>query len=477
MAIKIKKVDVIWGYLGTFLNNGINILILPFVLVLLPSNELGLWYAFTAIAGLALLIDFGFTATLTRNVSYSWSGAESIKKTGVVTNKIAEPNINLFTQVLGASKLIYFITSLIIFIILSTAGTAYINSVAEGSIQKEEYLLAWTVYILAVVTNIYFAYWTPVLKGIGALKEDYQSILIGKVFQLFICIIGLLLGYKLLAVAVAYFVGNLVKRLFARYMFYNYFDIKPKISIIKESRATISEKINTFRIILPSAYKQGVMSISKFFTDKFAVLIVTAFFGLEMAATFGLSMQLFGILGTVATVLYSTFLPYFSQSRISNDSKNAYKFFSIAVGTQSLIILLGGLAMILIANPLLDFIGSKSTMLSFYPALLLLIFFFIHYNQNIFVSFIITSNKMPMFRAYYISAILAVTLQYASVYYFDSFGVWSVIVPLLIVECAYNAWKWPLYVFKEFKVTPYQFYSDAIKNIIIKFTNRERLIS
>ena len=477
MVIRIKKVDIIWGYLGTFLNNGINILILPFILILLPSNELGLWYTFTAIAGLALLIDFGFTNTLTRNISYSWGGADSIKKFGVSNKSLDEPNINLFSEVFSVSKNIYLLTSLIILIILSTFGTAYIMNIADGVVEKQEYLVAWLVYVLAVVTNIYFAYWTPVLKGVGAIKEDYQSTLIGKVFQLLVCIIGLLLGYKLLAVAVAYFIGNIVKRLVARYMFYNYSEVKTRISLIKSSRVSFEKRINTFKAIWPSAYKQGIMSISKFFSDKFSILIVTTFFGLEMAATFGLSMQLFGLLGTVATVLYSTFLPYFSQARIKNDNKNAYKFFSIAVGTQSTIILLGGLTIIAIANPLLNFIGSNSEMLSFNPALLLLLFFFIHYNQNIFVSFIITSNKMPMFQAYYLSAIAVVVVQFIGVYYFESFGIWSVLIPLLLVECIYNAWKWPIYVFKDFEVTPYQFYSDAIKNIFYKLTKRERLMS
>jgi len=80
--MNIGKRDVAWGYISLFLVQGINVILLPFILVFLSEKELGLWYTFTSLYGLAMLIDFGFQATISRNISYIWSGAENIKSTG-----------------------------------------------------------------------------------------------------------------------------------------------------------------------------------------------------------------------------------------------------------------------------------------------------------------------------------------------------------------------------------------------------------
>lgn len=49
----------------------------------LNTVELGLWYTFTSLYGLAMLIDFGFQTIISRNVSYLWSGANSVKVKGL----------------------------------------------------------------------------------------------------------------------------------------------------------------------------------------------------------------------------------------------------------------------------------------------------------------------------------------------------------------------------------------------------------
>ena len=115
------------GVLSQILYSGINILILPFVLRLLPTNELGLWYTFTSIGAIVMLFDFGFMTTLTRNVSYAWSGAKKIHKIGIEnTSQSFEPNLELFSDVYNASRFIYLIVGLLALLILASIGSIYI---------------------------------------------------------------------------------------------------------------------------------------------------------------------------------------------------------------------------------------------------------------------------------------------------------------------------------------------------------------
>lgn len=94
MEVKITKKDVVWGYLAQFFNIGANILLLPLILHLLPSEVLGIWYIFLAISGFALMLDFGFQPTFARNVTYLLSGATKLKAEGVDDEheKLDHPN-------------------------------------------------------------------------------------------------------------------------------------------------------------------------------------------------------------------------------------------------------------------------------------------------------------------------------------------------------------------------------------------------
>ena len=150
MSIEIKKSDIKWGYLSQILNSGINLLLLPLVLNILSSEKLGIWYNFTSIGSFNfLLLDFGFSATMTRNIAYAWSGAQGILKEGFVgaSNKDA-PNVPLFIKVFNVSKIVYLIIALVAGIILLTVGTWYIFNISNGLINSVEYLPAFLGYLL-----------------------------------------------------------------------------------------------------------------------------------------------------------------------------------------------------------------------------------------------------------------------------------------------------------------------------------------
>jgi hypothetical protein len=167
MGITITRKDVAWNYTGNILSIAVNVIILPVVLRMLSSDELGLWYVFSSISGLALMVDFGFSPTITRNVTYCWCGARELRAEG--TPEIDDegaPNFALLGGLVAASKRIYLILSLVAGLLAFTAGTLYVRqALPEGSIQ---YLIAWAVYALSIPISLYYSLWFPVLKGIGA---------------------------------------------------------------------------------------------------------------------------------------------------------------------------------------------------------------------------------------------------------------------------------------------------------------------
>ena len=108
--ITIDRKDYIWSYIGSFVKLGVNIILLPIILVYLSDDELGLWYVFGSIATLVALLDFGFAPALARNISYVWCGATNLKKEDInVIDTKGETDFQYFKTLLQTCKMIYFL--------------------------------------------------------------------------------------------------------------------------------------------------------------------------------------------------------------------------------------------------------------------------------------------------------------------------------------------------------------------------------
>ena len=212
--MNIGKKDVAWSYISLAMVQGVNLMLLPIILRFLNSAELGLWYTFTSLYGLAMLIDFGFQTVISRNITYIWSGAGSLKKEGYDTNNVKSTGIHLgyFVKVLSTVKFIYYIMGLIIFVLFLSLGTFYLIKITIGEINIQTALIAWLFYMLSIVLNISFSFWNAVLKGIGAIKVYNQILVVTKVSQLILSIIFLILGYGIIGVSFAYFLSVIVNR-------------------------------------------------------------------------------------------------------------------------------------------------------------------------------------------------------------------------------------------------------------------------
>lgn len=467
MAIKVSKQDVIWGYLGQFLYNGINILLLPFVLKLMPENELGLWYTFTSIGVLANLLDFGFKTTITRNIAYAWGGAAKIPKAGEKVEKNSElPNLRLLKSVMTTAKYLYLFVGIIALILLLTIGTWYIVNISHGQLVTSDYLLAWIIYIIAVFLNIYYGYWAPSLSGLGAIKENYQSMVYSKGIHLVIAVVGLLLGFKLTAVATAYLVSSIALRLISKWKFNHYKDIMENRRDLDDAEVSNTELKNTFKEMWPNAYKQGIMSLSNFFTDKCAILICSSIYGLKTSAQLGLTIQLLSVVSIIGNVLFNSLMPYIIQLKMNHSSEKSYQILTVCLGAQTFIFTIGGLIISFLANPILSFIGSNSSILPLKESIVLAMFVYVFAYQQVCCSYIIAGNEMPMYIPYIVTGLLTVIVELViSISLGHVFQIWTILLPQILLQFAYNAWKWPSYVSNQHKRKLVDLYIDSIKNI------------
>ncbi|MBD1221303.1 hypothetical protein IC602_01605 [Virgibacillus halodenitrificans] len=454
MAINITRKDVMWSYLSLFLLNGINIILLPFILAYLNVAEVGLWYTFTAVSGLVLILDFGFQTTLARNVTFVWSGAGEIMGTGYKgnENKTNSPNYGLFVKLFKVTQTIYLMIGLIIFILLFSVGTWYVYIVSIEELPLDVILISWGLYATAVFLNMKYAYWNAILRGIGAIKIHQQILIITKLVQLVLSIIGIIMGYGLIAVSIAYLIAVIVNRVLAYIRFYSYQNNREYIKPIIKSKFNKKELREIFKEILPNTYRQGIISISNYINLRSTTLLSSAYLGLSITASLGLVLQVVNVITSVANTFFNTYQAQFSSYRLHGRHKKMIMKFKQAISINYLITTFSFVVLFFFGEFILNIINSNVSILPREYLLVMMIYLFLYNNQLIFGSFIATKNELPHYKAFLISSLLVVITQFFLMNIVTP-TLWNLLFPILFIQMVYNNWKWPYEVFKEIKKT------------------------
>jgi len=77
--MQIGRKDLLWNYAATSMRILSGIVVLPITLRMLPSEEIGIWSIFLALMTITSLLDFGFSNSFSRNVTYIYSGVKELK--------------------------------------------------------------------------------------------------------------------------------------------------------------------------------------------------------------------------------------------------------------------------------------------------------------------------------------------------------------------------------------------------------------
>lgn len=443
MTIKIGKNDVFWGYAASVFNFGFGLILLPFTLRYLQSQELGVWYIFLAMGSFVSLLDFGFGPTIMRNVSYSLAGAKTIIKNGLLDQEIdGKPNYQMLNAIIKSSRKIYFFMALVAIIIVFFAGSLYLYDIIKLKEKINFVWYAWFSYATSIVINIYFSYLNPTLMGSGKIACVQKNIIRVRIVTIIISIIGLKLGFGLLAPAIS----SLVSSCLNAYLFYKDFYT---IDMRKNLNQFETDKCDLFKIIWHNSSKSGLVSLGVFLIQQSGIILLGKYQKLEVVASFGITLQLYTFLRSIAGNLFTTYLPLFNQARVQNDEEKLKKYFSFSVVSGWLIYGLGWITILLFAQKTLNLIGTNTELLNLNHQLLLGMYIFLEFNHgHLFASFLQTKNVVPFVIPTLLTGIGIVLLSFILLE-FVGIGLLSIIVANLVCQLAYNNWKWPMIVLME----------------------------
>lgn len=442
MNTKVSNKDVIWNYIGIAATMCSNFVLLPFMLRGMDSEILGLWYVYVSIGGVVTLFDFGFNPTFARNIAYSWNGAEAIQAEGAQYTENREPNFLLLSTLVKISRLIYLVLAGAAFILLLTAGTAYISHLSRN-IDSTSIIISWGIYSVALFLNIYYGCYAAFLRGVGAVT-DYNKINVGaRGIQITVSILLLLIGKGIIAMAVSYLLYGFILRFFSRKKFYDINGIgkniiKYKFSISKE------EMKDTFMKMWHNAWRDGLVTAANYVTNQAGTLIASAFLSLTDTGIYSLTVQLVTAIVTIGAGLYSAYQPTLQAAFIVNNKKLLKMKMCLIMAVNFYIFLIGTLILTVLGPPIIRMFKPGIT-LQRSVIIAVAVYAFLYRRQSTYASFISNMNKVPYVFAYITSSIIGIILSGMLMKY-TSIGIWGMIFGQMLPQLLYNYWRWPCYV-------------------------------
>lgn len=454
MKVKISKNDIIWSYLGYFFQLFTNVIVLPFVMTKVASAQLGLWYTFLSVGQIVTIFDGTFSGSVSRNVTYAWSGIDQIKAEGYSEYRLQDgkTNYRLLVSILKTCNSIYTVISLIALALMGTIGTIYIGLTAK-LLDPCEWITAWVIYALGVFLNLKYAYWTTSLLGVGAVSYSQKANVIARISQIIVSIAGLYLGYGIISLAFAYFLSGVLLRLIGKRYLMGYSGIKQAEEEYLNDISKEEIKKNFIKI-WHNAKKNGLTSIAAFIITQSTTLICSAFYGLEVTASYGLCLQIVSAMAGIAKIYFYALRPKLTELKVSgqtnrNDFLRAMStsifIFWFCYLLEFLVIWIWGLKAIALLKSNTDIPIAMYIYMSIY--------LFLENNHSLFANIIEMSNIVPYFKASIISSIL-VLFGELGISRIGLGGIYGLMTVQCIVQLSYNNWKWPSVIFKEYHINP-----------------------
>jgi O-antigen/teichoic acid export membrane protein len=447
--ISLSKKDIWWSYFARFFDIAAGVIILPMILHLLTVEEIGMNYLMLTVGSLVSLIDFGFAPQFGRNITYVLSGAQEIKKEGIeIADKGTEIDFHLLATMIRTARYVYRRMSLIVLLTMISFGSAYIYRVTDGFSNVENSFLIWVVFSVSTFFNIYYTYYSSLLTGKGLIKESSKAMVFSRLAYIIVAVSLLLFETGLLGVAVAGLIAPFVNR----YLSYRYFftpELRKKLDLFAISN---QEVIELFKIIWHNSKKLGIVLVCAYASSKLGLFLAGLFLPLSDIASFGLMIQLVGIISGISGTLFGIYLPRFSSLRVVGDNQTLIKDFAFIMNVQYIIYLVGIIFLLFLGQWALGFIGSNVLLPNW--GILLIYAFIILLNQNhsSYATLITTRNDIPFVIPAVIGSGFIVLGSYLSLE-FTNLGILGLILIQGVIESAYDNWKWPLVVYKEFNIS------------------------
>ncbi|MBI4325302.1 MAG: hypothetical protein HY674_08570 [Chloroflexi bacterium] len=428
---------MIWAWGFNALRLGSGLLLLPLLLRLLSVPDLGMYYVFLSLGALVPIIDFGFSLSVERNVSYAMGGAAHLQSIGIQPlPRKSEPNVELLWHLLSAMRFLYRNLALAALVLLVTFGSAVVGLRVEETSSPFRTWMAWFIAVAAAVLELYVGWWNVFLRGMNQVGLSARLAFFAYALKLVLSCGFLLLDGGLLSVPMASFLTSLGQRMLARWHCLRLLG--------GPGRQTEPDRIRSVIATLwPNTWRLGLQFVTLYLSTSANALICLKEFGLSANAEYGLSIQIMSIIQGIGLVWTWVKFPLIGQLRIENNLAAVRRILWPRVWLQSGTVLFLAVAAISLGPALLEWLDSGKRLMPQFWLSLLAANAFLESQFTMWTTLISTENRIPALWPTVATHLLSLTLV-LSLLQCTSLGLGVFVVSPLLAGCLFNYWYWPI---------------------------------
>jgi O-antigen/teichoic acid export membrane protein len=449
-----RRGDFAIGALAMFMQMGTGLVMLPATAVFLAPAELAFWSVFLTIQTLNSMLEFGFSPSFARNFTYIFAGTTKLSKEGVPDRTTRTCDLQALRNLIGASKNLYAKLGLLSFALLSTIGTLYLASLHHHLPEVNYVWPAWIIVLIAHPVATFFQWQYALLLGADRVQKFYMVVIVSRLTQVVFSVAALMIWPNVLVLAIGYGLSMIVFRVMA-----NHF-VKDIVKSVAGYKTEADKSKEMIGVVAHNAMKVGWVTLGAFLANRFNLLSFSMFVGAQSAAEYAISQQALNALASVSLVGVSMLTPMMANAHVHRDKRQLRELLSFVNAAALVIFSCGVIGLLVLGDPLLGFIHSKTMLPELSLLLLLCGIYWLDTQITISTQFILTSNRVP-----YLHAMVATGMAIAIGVLIAGFAggrlttfLWIQVGMLL----AYNAWKWPLVAGREVGLTFANFIPSAI---------------
>jgi len=372
------------------------------VLIKFNKEEITLWYLFSAIIGFSHLMDLGFSSTIIRFTSYL---------------RVKEDNVFLIKSLFNSFSSIYFILSVLVFLILIVVYFISVSPLELNLINKIELNIAYLSILFFTPIIFFFKKNDSFLKGYNkvALYNNWNSVLY--VINALVLITLLLLNckfYILIIVQQALLFVNSIK---------NFFLVKKNI-LEGLSFFQFNWDKNKLLEIWKPTWKTALISLSSTGSTSFINIMAPRFFGVEIGGIYLFSMKLIQIINEFSYAPFYSYIPEYISSFKKGFTHTDIKKLEKGLLTSLLFLGIGIIILDSFVNLTLTYFDNEMEFLSSEIVKFIFISIILERYAGMNSQIIMFDNNINHFVAYIISAIILIS----GIIFFKSYGL--IIIPL-----------------------------------------------
>ncbi len=325
------------------------------------SELLGTWYVFVSLFGVASLVELGLGQVIGRHAAYL--------KADLDLGRISNTDFLKFAKV---GEVFYLFLTSTVGLFAFQLGRIWLglsdnkqdvsgSSLTPLSISNEwSVLTAWLIYVCAGMLTLFGAYYSAILNGVGQMWQTQRAAIFSAGISIMVLMTLLVLPANLLIPATATFLSQLMIVLLLRTKVYR-LDI---LLAAKTSNIPATIDIwNTLRNISFDAAKMLLIMISYQILTNGFVLVLSTFLQQKEVGSYGLTMQLVGIVLSLSMIWSQSNFFEIASTRQGNDTDALRRIFFSGLKRALGVASLGLASILLFADPLLSLMQSKTSVL------------------------------------------------------------------------------------------------------------------